>query len=118
MLDLVVVAMAITLPVLACSIWLVRRKRLYSVHKFIQLAVSSVLVVAIALFELEMRLVGWQQYATESPWSRTGRWNDPVDYLLIDSPEPCRAHIFHVECRGRAGSACLRPSARPLGAQP
>lgn len=83
MLDLVVVAMAITLPALACSIYLVRARKQYAAHMRIQLILSAVLLVAIALFELEMRLVGWEQRAADSPWSRAGRWNDIVEYLLI-----------------------------------
>ncbi len=82
MLDLVVVAMAFALPLMIGSIYLVRSKKLYRVHKFLQLALAAVLMVAILLFELEMRLTGWEQYAAPSPWWREGRWNDPVELLL------------------------------------
>jgi hypothetical protein len=68
MLDLVFVAMFAVIPVLAWSVLQARRAR-YLRHKRIQLALTAVLGVTIALFEIDMRLVsGWRERAQPSPY--------------------------------------------------
>ena len=81
MLDLVVVAMFAVVPVLAWSIYLVRCKQNYSLHKRIQVALGVVLCVVVFLFELDMRLHGWRQFAMASPFYDT--WVFPVLYVHL-----------------------------------
>jgi uncharacterized membrane protein YozB (DUF420 family) len=71
MLDVVVVAMAIVLPLLGTSVWLVRYRRRFAWHKRMQLVLGGLLAVAVTLFELEMRLHGWQMRAKASPYFGT-----------------------------------------------
>ena len=68
MLDLVAVAMFAILPALAFGMHLVKDKKNYPAHKKMMLAISITLAVAVTLFELEMRLVGWRQLAEPSPY--------------------------------------------------
>jgi putative membrane protein len=68
MLDIVVVAMAVILPVLAYSIYLVRVRRRYSLHKRIQLVLALLLLVTVLLFEADMRINGWRDRAEPSPY--------------------------------------------------
>jgi putative membrane protein len=68
-LDLVFVAMLAVVPVMAWSIWLVKRRQRWQLHKQIQLGVTAVLGIAIVLFEIDMRFVsGWRARATPSPY--------------------------------------------------
>jgi hypothetical protein len=82
MMDIVFTAMMIVVPVMAWSIWSVRRSQKYSQHKWVQLILAITLLVAVVLFELEMRLVGWRDRAIDSPFWTDGGWNDAVDYSL------------------------------------
>ena len=50
MLDVVALAMLAVLPVLGFSIWLVRCRRLYAIHKRIQLTLASVLLLTVVAF--------------------------------------------------------------------
>ena len=68
MLDVVTVAMAVILPVLAVSIYLVRYRRRYLLHKRLQIGLSAVLFAAVTLFELDMRVNGWRHRAAASPY--------------------------------------------------
>lgn len=81
MLDLVVVAMIVVVPVLAWSIYLVRYKHNYSLHKRIQATLGVVLLVTVCFFELDIRLNGWRQFATDSPFYDT--WVFPVLYTHL-----------------------------------
>src|SRR5262245_29659513 len=54
MLDVVVLAMFLVLPVLVVSISVVRRGN-YQLHKTIQLVLGIVLLLAVVAFELDMR---------------------------------------------------------------
>jgi putative membrane protein len=71
MLDLVVVAMAVILPVLAWSVWLVRYRRRYELHKRVQTVLALVLLVTVLLFEIDMRVNGWRDRAEASPYYAT-----------------------------------------------
>ena len=82
MLDVVFVAMLAVVPVMTLSIWLVRYRRRYQLHKRLQLAQAILLLVAVAAFELEMRMNGWVERARPSPYWVDGRWNDVIDYSL------------------------------------
>ena len=65
-LDIVALALVVILPVLAYSIYLVRVKKRYDAHRRIQVALSIVLVAAVAVFEVDMRVHGWRHLAEPS----------------------------------------------------
>ena len=73
MLDVVFLAMFVAVPVLLWSIYLVRVRRNYLLHKRVQVTLSSILLVAVTLFELDMRFgAGWRSGAQLSPHYATG----------------------------------------------
>jgi len=83
MLDVVFLAMFVVVPVLLTSIFLVRSKRNYSLHKKLQLIMASVLLVAVLLFELDIRLNGWEQRAGPSPFfDAANKWTCPAGISL------------------------------------
>jgi putative membrane protein len=68
MLDVVVLAMFAVLPVLGVSIWLVKFRRRYALHKAIQLTLGTVLLLTVAAFEIDMRFfTDWRERAAASP---------------------------------------------------
>jgi uncharacterized membrane protein YozB (DUF420 family) len=69
MLDVVALAMLVLVPVLAFSIYQVKVRRNYSLHKAIQLTLGGVLLVAVTLFEVDIRLHGWRHLAAPSPYA-------------------------------------------------
>ena len=71
MLDLVAVAMIAVLPIVIIGVQLAKRQKNYINHKKVMLTVSIILAVAVILFELEMRLVGWRHLAEPSPYFET-----------------------------------------------
>ncbi|MGH7139597.1 MAG: DUF420 domain-containing protein [Pirellulales bacterium] len=71
LLDVVAVAMVGVLALLAFSIYLVRYRAQYTLHKRIQLALAVALVIVVGLFETEMRLYGWRSRAESSPYFAT-----------------------------------------------
>jgi uncharacterized membrane protein YozB (DUF420 family) len=71
MLDVVFLAMFAVVPVLGWSIWLVKSRRNFSMHKRVQLGLGCVLLVAVALFETDMRMNGWTDRAEPSPYYDT-----------------------------------------------
>jgi putative membrane protein len=82
MLDLVFLAMFAVLPVLGLSIWLVRSRRAYALHKRLQLTLAAVLLVTVAAFELDMRVNGWRERARASAYyGSEGQWG-LVDWSL------------------------------------
>ncbi len=70
-LDLVAVALFFILPVLGYSIYLVRVKKRYDAHRKLQIGLSIVLLVAITVFEVDIRVHGWEQFAEASPFYET-----------------------------------------------
>ncbi len=72
MLDLVALSMVAVVPVLAYSIYLVRVQRNYALHKRIQLTLGTVLLVAVTLFEIDIRLYGWRHRAVDSAFAGVG----------------------------------------------
>lgn len=76
MLDVVVVAMVGVLALLALSVWLVRYRRRYRLHRSLQLALTAGLLIVVGLFETEMRLHGWRARAEASPFY--GTWVMPA----------------------------------------
>lgn len=67
MLDIVFLAMFVVLPILGWSIWLVKCRRNYGLHKRVQLTLGALLLITVVLFEIDIRLNGWTQRAQASP---------------------------------------------------
>lgn len=93
MLDLVVVGMALTVPLMLASVALAKYGQQFRWHRRIQIVLAVTLLVILAAFELEMRFEGWRDRAVASPYWRDGKWNDPIDYslaihLLVAVPTP------------------------------
>lgn len=62
-LDLLVTAMLIVLVVLGWSVYQVRYRRRYLLHKRTQITLGAVLLVVIILFEFDVRIHGWESRA-------------------------------------------------------
>ncbi len=93
MLDVVFASMVLAIPLLGISLWMVRTRRDYSVHRTIQMVLSVVLLIAVILFEVEIRMFGWTDRAMASPFWVAGGWNDWIDgslaiHLLFAIPTP------------------------------
>ena len=82
MLDIVFLAMFAVVPILGWSIALAKQGKFVQ-HKRVQLVLATVLLVAVAAFEIEMRVVGWHQRAEQSPYWTSTAWDDPVHYSLM-----------------------------------
>jgi uncharacterized membrane protein YozB (DUF420 family) len=73
MLDVVFLAMFAVIPVMAWSIYQVKYRRRYALHKAVQLTLGGVLLVAVGLFEIDMQFIsGWEDRATDSPYWTSG----------------------------------------------
>ena len=71
--DVVLVGLLATLPILAWSIYLVARRRDYAGHRKLQLLIVAALVAAIVVFELDVRLISnWKLRAAPSPFWPAG----------------------------------------------
>ena len=68
MLDIVAIAMFVALPVMGWSIYQVKVRKRFELHKRMQLGLAVVLGAAVLLFEIEMRVYGWRQRAEPSPF--------------------------------------------------
>jgi len=84
MLDVVFLAMFAVLPLMGIGIQLAKRKQ-YALHKRLQLVVAAVLLVAVALFEIDMQfLTDWESRAEGSPYfDPAHKWTCPVGIALI-----------------------------------
>jgi putative membrane protein len=84
MLDVVFVAMFVVVPLLAASVYLVKYRRQYGLHKKLQLAMAAVLFVAVLLFEVDIRVNGWEQRAAPSPYfDPEHKWSCPAGLALL-----------------------------------
>ncbi|MCA9246957.1 MAG: DUF420 domain-containing protein [Planctomycetales bacterium] len=63
MLDVVFLAMFAVIPVMGWSIYLVKYRQRYQLHKRIQLTLAAILLAAVTLFEIDIRLYGWEHLA-------------------------------------------------------
>jgi len=92
MLDVVFLAMFAIVPVLAWSIYLVRYRHRYELHKRIQIALGVVLLVAVGAFEVDMQIVtkrdGWLARAEPSPYFPDGVWRSLYIHLAFAVPTP------------------------------
>ncbi len=85
-LDLIVVAMALVIPIMLYSLAAVRRLKNYERHKFIQIGLGLILGLAIIAFEIDMRLNGWRHLAEASPFYET--WVFPALYVHLACAVP------------------------------
>jgi hypothetical protein len=84
MLDVVFLAMFVVVPLLAASVYLVKYRRQFALHKKLQLTMATVLLIAVLLFELDMRINGWEQRASPSPYfDPAHKWSCPAGLALI-----------------------------------
>ena len=60
MLDVLFLAMFAVVMVLGWSVFQVKYRRRYQLHKWTQVALGAVLLVVVVLFEVDIRLHGWQ----------------------------------------------------------
>ena len=88
MLDFVVCALALIVPLLLWSLWLVKFHRRYVVHKRMQIALGIVLLLAVTAFEVDVQMVhgGWENIVARQPLSPevlTAKINDVRPWLLV-----------------------------------
>jgi putative membrane protein len=84
MLDVVFVAMIVIVPLLGLSLWLVKYRRKYQLHKTLQLTMAVVLLVAVLLFEIDLRTNGWEHRAEPSPYfDPANKWTCPAGLSLV-----------------------------------
>jgi putative membrane protein len=68
MLDVVVCALVLVVPVIIYSLYLVKVRRNYTLHAAIQTTLAVVLLIVVVAFEVDMRLHGgWQNIVNKSP---------------------------------------------------
>jgi len=74
MLDFVFLAMFGIIAIMGVSIYLVRFKKKYQLHKMIQIVLGIVLLVAVTAFEVDMRFItkDWRSLAEASPYFESG----------------------------------------------
>jgi hypothetical protein len=96
MLDVVVLAMLAVLPLLAISIYLVKVRHQYLLHKKLQLAMGALLLLAVGAFEVDMQfLTEWELRAEPSPYFAVAeKWSCPAGmsllvHLCFSIPTPC-----------------------------
>jgi hypothetical protein len=64
--DLLVISMLFVVVVLCWSVYQARYWRRYQLHKRVQLMLAVVLLLTVVLFEIDIRLHGWQSRAAGS----------------------------------------------------
>lgn len=62
MLDFVVCALAIVVPAIIYSLYLVKVAKRYTAHRNVQLVLAAILLIAVGAFEIDMQLIqgGWK----------------------------------------------------------
>ena len=84
MLDIVFLAMLLVVPVLFWSIWLVRRRQRFSLHRQLQLLLAVVLLGTVLAFEIDMRFfTDWESEAVDSPYYSAESWNGVWTALTV-----------------------------------
>lgn len=68
MLDFVVCALVIIVPLLVYSLWLVKVRKAFAKHKWLQLVLGLILLVAVGAFEIDLQIVhgGWENIVRKS----------------------------------------------------
>ena len=83
MLDFVFVAMIGVVPILAVSVYLVKFRQKYNLHKQIQVVLGVVLLLTVTAFELDLQVfTDWEELAAASPYYHPDEWG-LVWYSLI-----------------------------------
>lgn len=86
MLDVVVCALVLVVPALLWSLYLVKFRRNYLLHRNIQMLLGLVLLIAVGAFEIDMQLVhgGWENVVNKpgTPPRMTGEDLETVRRLL------------------------------------
>lgn len=68
MLDVVVCALVLVVPVLLLSLYTVKFARNYALHRSLQVGLGLVLLIAVGAFEIDMRLHGgWKNIVNKDP---------------------------------------------------
>jgi uncharacterized membrane protein YozB (DUF420 family) len=76
--------MFVVTPLLAASIALVKQRRQYALHKRLQIAMAAVLLIAVVLFEIDIRVNGWEKRAELSPYfDEDHKWSCPAGRALM-----------------------------------
>jgi putative membrane protein len=93
MLDFVFAAMFGIILVMGYSIYLVKYQQRYELHKWIQIVLGVVLLVAVAAFEIDMRFfTDWEELAKPSRFYQEGTWDGVwislAIHLLFAVPTP------------------------------
>ena len=84
MLDVVFLAMLLVVPVLFWSIWQVRGRQRYSLHRQLQLLLAMVLTGTVLAFEIDMRFfTDWEAEAADSPFYSAESWNGVWTALTV-----------------------------------
>lgn len=67
MLDFVVCALALIVPLLLFSLWLVKVRKQYKTHMQMQLGLGLILLVAVSAFEIDVQMVhgGWENIVAQ-----------------------------------------------------
>ncbi|MBC7531740.1 MAG: DUF420 domain-containing protein [Oligoflexus sp.] len=85
-LDFIVVAMALVVPILGFSVFTVKIKKNLILHRVIQIVLGIVLGLAIVVFELDMRINGWRQLAEPSPYYDSWVFPSLIIHLCFSIP--------------------------------
>jgi uncharacterized membrane protein YozB (DUF420 family) len=94
MLDFVFLAMFAVIPVMGWSIYMVKYRQNYVLHKWVQLTLAVVLLLSVAAFEVDMRLspIKWTERAKPSPYFTPDVWCSAkyalVIHLMFAIPTP------------------------------
>jgi hypothetical protein len=85
MLDVLVIAMAVVIVVLAWSVYQVKYRRRYELHKWVQVILGLVLLAAVIIFEVDVRLHGWEDRAAGAIGGRapTAAWTALAIHLVF-----------------------------------
>ena len=88
MLDFVVCALMLIVPLLLWSLWLVKFRRRFLTHKRLQIALGIILRVAVTAFEVDVQMVhgGWENIVARqelTPELLTAKINDVRPWLRV-----------------------------------
>lgn len=88
MLDFVVCALVLIVPLLLWSLWLVKFRRRYLAHKRLQIALGIILLAAVTAFEVDVQMMhgGWENIVARqqlSPELLTAKIYNVRPWLLV-----------------------------------
>lgn len=81
MLDFVVCALVLVVPVLLYSIYAVKIRRNFALHRNLQLTLAAVLLLAVTAFEVDMRLHGGWTNIVNKDASQPRLTGDELDFV-------------------------------------